>query len=227
MVILSRPEPRSWFFAPENQLLLPLPDGGYLSPAGEDLFSAQQILDRIYPHNQWRTIPARDPVVVRACTIYANSLHNPAAAARGPWVPTVAPFTAALATIEPLLAHPFWKQLEVLAAPLPLRHRRLPIATSADLLVRFRNGGDIGIGMVQAGSSDQLNPQRVAAELGAAVALLNDTNSWWPSRGFVLFCTSGKTSVELINLDSAVASWLDAIDLYRSMSRTFQWDKPL
>lgn len=224
---LSLPEPLTWFSTPEGQALLPLPDGGFVSPNGEELLSAHQILDRIYPHDQRHTISAQDPVVVRACTIYANSLHNPAAATRGPWAPSVAPFTSALPTIEPLIAHPFWQRLEVLAAPLPLRHWRLPVATSADLLVRFRDGSDIGIGMVQAGSPDQLNPQRVAAELGAALALLIDTHNWWPQRAFVLFCSPGHTAVELIDVDVAVGSWVDALDLYRFMSRSFQWEKSL
>jgi hypothetical protein len=222
-----RPEPFTWFSTPEGQALLPLPDGGFVSPNGEELLSAHEILDRIYPHDQRHTISAQDPVVVRACTIYANSLHNPAAATRGPWAPSVAPFTSALPTIEPLIAHPFWQRLEVLAAPLPLRHRRLPVAISADLLVRFSDGSDIGIGMVQAGSPDQLNPQRVAAELGAALALLIDTHSWWPQRAFVLFCSPGHTAVELIDVDVAISSWVDALDLYRFMSRSFQWEKPL
>lgn len=218
---MSRPEPLTWFSTPEGQALLPSPDGGFVSPAGDELLSALQILDKLYPHTH------RDPVVVRACTIYACSLNNPAAATRGPWSPTVAPFTRALPTIEPLLRHAFWQQIEVLAAPLPLRHRRLPVGTTADLLVRFRNGSDLGIGMVQTGTPDQLNPQRVAAELGAALALLNDTHSWWPDRAFVLFCSPGKTTVELVDVNLAVSCWIDALDLYRFMAQTFQWEKPL
>jgi len=45
--------------------------------------------------------------------------------------------------------------------------------------------------------------------------LLNDTYDWWPRRAFVLFCSPGKTIVELIDVDSAVSCWLDAIHLYR------------
>ena len=230
VIALSRPEPFTWFSTPEGQALLPLPDNGYVSAAGEELISAQHILERIYPHHRAPISllrATRDPVVERACIIYANSLYNPAAAKRGRWTPTVEPFTSALPTIEPLIAHPFWQQLEVLAAPLPLRHRRLPIATTADLLVRFCNGGDIGICMVQSGRPDQLNPLRVSAELGAALALLNDTHSWWPRRAFVLYCSPGKTTVELIDVDAAVTCWLDAIDAYRFLSQIFHWEKTL
>jgi hypothetical protein len=230
VIALSRPEPFTWFCTPAEQALLPQADNGYVSAAGEELISAQHILERIYPHHPapFPLLPAtRDPVVVRACIVYANSLYNPAAAKRGRWTPTVEPFTSALPTIEPLIAHPFWQQLEVLAAPLPLRHRRLPVATTADLLVRFCNGNDIGIGMVQSGTPDQLNPLRVRAELGAALALLNDTHSWWPRRAFVLFCSPGKTTVELIDVDEAVICWLDAVHSFRLLSRTFQWEKTL
>lgn len=229
VIALSRPEPFTWFSTPAAQALLPLPDGGYVSPAGDELLSAQQILDKIHPHPApFPQLPAnRDPVVVRACIVYANSLYNPAVAPRGRWSPTVEPFISARPAIVPLISHPFWQQLEVLAAPLPLRHRRLPIATTADLLVRFCNGGDIGIGMCQTGTPDQLNPQRVAAELGAALALLGDTHSWWPRRAFVLFCSPGKTTVELIDVDAALAAWLDAVDFYRCLSRTFKWEKAL
>lgn len=228
VIAVSRPEPFTWFSTPAGEALLPTSDNGYVSPAGEELISAQHILERIYPHPALPLLSAiRDPVVVRACIVYAKSLYNPDAAHRGRWTPTVEPFTSALPTIEPLIASRFWQQLEVLAAPLPLRHRRLPVATSADLLVRFCNGNDIGIGMVQTGTQDQLNPDRVNAELGAALALLGDTHSWWPRRAFVLFCAPGRTTVEMIDVDAAVATWIDALDLYRFMSRTFKWEKAL
>ena len=229
VIALSRREPYTWFSTPAGNALLPTPDNGYVSPAGEELISAQHILERIYPHPAPFSLlsATRNPVVVRACIVYANSIYNPAAASRGQWSPTVEPFISALPTIEPLIGHPFWQQLEVLATSLPLRHRRLPVATTADLLVRFCNGGDIGIGMVQTGTPEQLNPKRVMAELGAALALLGDTHSWWPRRAFVLFCSPGKTTVELIDVNAALACWIDAIDLYRFMSRTFQWEKAL
>lgn len=228
VIALSRPEPFVWFSTPAGQTLLPLPDSCYLSSAGEDLISPQHILNCIYdpallPLQQ----PNRDPVVLRAVCAFANSLYNPAATSRGQWHPTVEPFTLALPTIETLIAHPFWQQVEGLATALPLRHRRLPIATTADLLVRFRNGDDIGIGMVQTCTPDQINPARVAAEVGAALALLGDTNGWWPRRAFVVFCSPGKTSVELVDVDAAVSRWVDAIDLYRFMSRRLKWSKPL
>lgn len=218
---LFRPEPTTWL-PTTQQAIQPAAAGGYVSPAGEELLSAQDILSRIHPH---RTI--RNPVVIRACTTYANSLHNPAAAARGPWAPAVAPFTSYLSTIEPLVAHPFWAQLEVLAAPLDIRHRRLPVATTADLLVRFRNGGDIGLGLCQTAPREELNPIRVAAEVGAAVALLGDTYTWWPRRAFVLFCSPGLTTVELVDVDKALACWIDAIDSYRFMAATCQWERTL
>lgn len=219
---LSKPEPITWYSTPGQQTLLPGPAGGYVAANGEELLSAQQILDRLYPHTFLR-LPTRDPLVVRACINYAHSLYNPAAAPTGPWAPTVPPFTTALASIEPLIAHPFWQQLEVLAAPLHLRHRRHPVATAADVLVRFRNGGDHGIGLCYSSSPEQLNLQRVAAELGAGLALLGDTHGWWPRRAFALFCSPGKTTVEVIDADTAVPAWIDALDIYRHMAPIFQW----
>lgn len=218
---LSRPEPFTWFSTPERSFL-PGAEGGFVAPNGDELLSAQQILDSLYPRSLLEA-PARDSVVVRAFINYANSLFNPAAASRGPWAPTMAPFTSAVGTIGPLIAHPFWQQLEVLTSPLHLRHRRLPVATSADVLVRFRNGGDIGIGICYSGKADQINPERVAAELGAGLALLGDTQGWWPRRGFVLFCSPGKTTVEVIDADTAVPAWIDALDIYRFMAPIFKW----
>jgi hypothetical protein len=195
--------------------------------AGET--SAQQILSAIHPHSrreaffvaQGPAFPLGSPtpnpqlVVAQACAAYANSLYNPAVAPLGRWAPTAPPFSELADTIEPMIAHPFWQQLEVLAAPVILRHRHLPVLTAADLLVRFCNGGDLGIGMVQIGSPDELNPERVAAEAGAAVAMLNDTHDIWPRRGFLLFCAPGKTHVELFNVDGAVGCWLDALHIHR------------
>ncbi len=218
---LFRPEPTTWLPAQELPVQ-PAAAGGYITSSGEELFSASGILDRVYPHRALQL--ARNPVVLRACVAYANSLHNPDVSAAGPWSPAVAPFTDQLSTIAPLIGHPFWARLEVLAAPVHVRHRRLPITTTAELLVRFSDGGDIGIGLCQSAGSDQLDPIRVAAEVGAAIALLGDSCTWWPRRAFVLFCSPERTTVEMIDVDKALACWIDAIDAYRFMARTMNWE---
>jgi hypothetical protein len=229
MAMATTPEPFTWFSTPAEQVLVPM-EGGFISAANEKLLSAERLLAQIFPHPS-RPLPAlppaRNPVVTQACIAFAQGLANPDAAAIGPWAPMAAPFAAQRGTIDPLIGHPFWQQLQVLAAPLHLRHRRLPVATTADLLVRFRNGGDIGIGIVQPGSPEELNPRRVAAEAGAALAMLGDTHSWWPRRAFVIFCANGRTTVETIDHDTAVPIWLEGLDLYRFMSKTFQWENPL
>lgn len=224
---VCHPEPLRWFSTPAGQRLQPAPDGGFIDSEGRALLSVRQILDRVYPN--CRTFPYQeaipDPGVVAACIRHANACFNPAFADGGSSVPSDEPPSAATrATIEPLIAHPFWQQLDVLAAPIPCRHRRLPVATMADLLVRFRNGGDIGIGICQ---TVPATPQRVVAEIGAAIALLGDSHRWWPRRGFGLFCYLGKTVVEVIDADTAVGAWLDALDIYRFMARSFHWEKPL
>jgi hypothetical protein len=215
-----RPEPTIWLPAQELPVQ-PAAAGGYFTPSGEELFSARGILDRVYPHPALQL--ARNPVVLRACIAYANSLHNPGVSGAGPWAPSVAPFTDQLSTIAPLIGHPFWANLKVLAAPIHVRHRRLPIATTAELLVRFSNGGDIGVGLCQSAASDQLDPIRVAAEVGAAIALLGDSCTWWPRRAFVLFCSPERTTVEMVDVDTALGCWIDAIDAYRFMARTMNW----
>jgi hypothetical protein len=217
---LLRPEPTTWLPA-QDQPVQPAAAGGYITSSGEKLFSASGILDRVYPHRALQQ--ARNPVVLRACVAYANSLHNPDVSAAGPWSPAVAPFTDQLSIIAPLIDHPFWARLEVLAAPVHVRHRRLPIATTSELLVRFSDGGDIGIGLCQSAARDQLNPIRIAAEVGAAIALLGDSCFWWPRRAFVLFCSSKRTTVELIDVDTALGCWIDAIDAYRFMAKSKYW----
>ena len=218
---LFRPEPTTWLSTPE-QPIQPAAAGGYVDATGEELISAQDIISRVHHH---RTV--RNQVVARACSVYANSLHNPAAASRGPWAPTVAPFTSYLSTIEALVGHPFWAQIEVLAAPLQIRHRRLPVATTADLLVRFHNGGDIGLGFCQTGSREELNPMQVSAEVGAALAMLGDTYSWWPQRAFVLFCSPTKTTVDLVDVDKALGCWIDTLDSYRFIAKHMNWQVQL
>jgi hypothetical protein len=218
---LFRPEPTTWLPAQELPVQ-PAAAGGYITSSGEELFSASGILDRVYPHRALQL--ARNPVVLRACVAYANSLHNPDVSAAGPWAPSVAPFTDQLSTIAPLIGHPFWANLEALAAPIHVRHRRLPLGATAELLVRFSNGGDIGIGLCLSAASDQLDPIRIAAEVGAAIALLGDSCFWWPRRAFVLFCSSKRTTVEMIDVDESLACWIDAIDAYRFMARTMNWE---
>ena len=221
-----RPEPTTWLPAQE-QPVQPAAAGGFITPSGEELFSASGILDRVYPHRALQ--PARNPVVLRACVAYANSLHNPDVSGAGPWSPAVAPFTdqLSISTIAPLIGHPFWANLEVLAAPIHVRHRRLPLGATAELLVRFSNGGDIGVGLCQSAASNQLDPIRVAAEVGAAIALLGDSYYWWPRRAFVLFCSPKRTTVEMIDVDKALACWIDAIDAYRFMAPTLNWEPRL
>ena len=221
---LFRPEPTTWLPAQE-QPVQPAAAGGYITPSGEELNSARSILDRVYPHRALQ--PARNLVVLRACVAYAKSLHNPDVSGAGPWSPAVAPFTDQLSSIAPLIGHPFWANLEVLAAPIHVRHRRLPLGATAELLVRFSNGGDIGVGLCQSAASDQLDPIRVAAEVGAAIALLGDSCNWWPRRAFVLFCSPGRTTVEMIDVDKALAGWIDAIDAYRFMAPTLNWEPRL
>ena len=222
MVRTVHPEPLTWFSTPAEKVLLPIESGGFLSAAGEKLLLAEQLLERIYPHPRNSLPsqpPARNPVVVQACIAYAHGLANPAAAIGGHGLLPAASSGEQQATIDPLISHAFWAQLEVLAAPLHLRHRRLPVATTADLLVRYRNGGDLGIGILQCGHSEDLNRLRVAAEVGAALAFLGDTFGWWPQRAFVLFCCAGRTTVEAIDHDIAVPYWLEALDLFTFMSR--------
>jgi hypothetical protein len=218
---MFRPEPTTWLPA-QDQPVQPAAAGGYITSSGEELFSASGILDRVYPHRALQL--ARNPVVLSACVAYANSLHNPDVSAAGPWSPAVAPFTDQLSTIAPLIGHAFWANLEALAAPIHVRHRRLPLGATAELLVRFSNGGDIGVGLCQSAASDQLDPIRVAAEVGAAIALLGDSCTWWPRRAFVLFCSPERTTVEMIDVDKALGCWIDAIDAYRFMARTMNWE---
>lgn len=181
----------------------------------DELCSTHQILSRIYPpavESLWPN--PRAAVVQRAAINYAKSLNN---TVDGRWAPLEEPFKSHASTIEPLIRHPFWEKLKILATALPLRHQRLPVGTSADLFVRFLDGGDVGIGMVQVGTPDRLNPERVAAELGAALALLSDTYRLWPRRAFVLFCATDRTTVELINVDAALSCWIDALYVYKSL----------
>lgn len=229
VTLLSRPEPTTWLSVPPEQAPQPCMEGlGYRSSSGEQLISSQTILDRVFPHPsslaRSRSPEARNPLVLEACSLYAASRFNPAAA---PWNPSEARFHGCASTITALIQHPFWEQIDVLAAPLHLRHRRLAVATTAELLVRFRNGGDIGLGICQCGQPDELNPRRVAAEIGAAIALLGDTYSWWPRRAFVLFCSPGSTKIDTIEADTAVLPWLDAMDLFRYMARLHSWEEQL
>ncbi|MCT4366179.1 MAG: hypothetical protein N3Z28_00735 [Synechococcaceae cyanobacterium MAG-AL2] len=199
-----------------------MPDGrGYVSTAGEPIHqTAREILATIHPHH--RLHAERNLIVLRACVAYATSRFDADRSAGGLWQPTAAPFSDHLEVIEPLLAHGFWDQLTCHAAPIHLRHRRLMVATTAELLVKFRNGGDLGIATVQTAPRDQLNPIHVEAELGAALALLGDSWGWFPSRSFVIYARPGKTTVELVGVDQAIGHWVDALDSRRWLIKNLQ-----
>jgi len=220
---MPRPEPTTWFPLHE-QPVQPAAAGGYIDQHGEPLISAHDVINTVHPHD--RLHAHRNGVVLRACAAYAGSRHNPVASST-PWQPTVEPFKGYSSIIEPLIRHVFWDRVEVLAAPITMHHARLPLATAAELLVRFRDGEDLGIGLVETAPKPQLNALNVAARAGAAIALLGDTYGWWPRRAFVLYCRPDETTIDLVDVDRALLRWMDAIDSYRFLSRKFAWEKRL
>jgi hypothetical protein len=215
-------EPLGWFCPSANENLSVLQQAGdslplYVTSAGKQILSIQAILDKVHPSSGPESSSCN--ALREACLAFAQSQFCPDASSK-PRALTTASFASLGKMIDLLISHPFWRQLDVLAAPLHMRHRRWELATSADLLVRFRNGSDIGLGHI---TYDQRSAKRVAAEVGASIAFLNDTYAWWPRRAFVVFCAQDRIAVEVIDADTAVIQWIESLDFYRALAPALGW----
>lgn len=197
--------------------------GIYLDSAGDEITtSALHAIQRVHPHN--RLCPDRIPVIRQALVAYARSRFDPAFTDFTPWLPTGERYTPFRDVIDPLIAHPFWANLQVLAAPLhvcdlpnPALPQRLRIATTADLLVRFRNGDDLGLAILQTSAPETMNRQGLLAELGAAATLWLDQHGHRAplSRCFLIFSRPGRTTIEMHGLQEAMLAWVECRDSYR------------
>jgi hypothetical protein len=168
---------------------------------------------------------ARIQPVRKAMALSAISRFHPLKRDEPPWLPLDPEFQPHRETIDPLLAASFWPRLDVVAAPAFVCDQAKSSAMPVDLIVRFLDGGDIGVGMLHTKSQEGANRELVMAELGAAVAMVTDY--WRPlmRRCFVVWASPGKTSVEAFQVDQCISRWLDLMDGHRWMQKALEQEQ--
>lgn len=147
-----------------------------------------------------------------AAISYARSRWGPAAGQ--PWAASAAVFDPVRPAVERLLGHPFWDRLEAIGAGVHLGVLRHDAAVTADLVVRFADGGH----GVLAVWSEPVPPLAAWADLGAAAAALSDAQLPL-TKAVVVWAMDDKLQLEARPVDAAIGSWLEALDLARTMRR--------
>jgi hypothetical protein len=122
----------------------PVPaEGLYLGPEGPT-----QIL---MPTRQYAVEAYRAPAIPERCKLtrgavanYARSKWGPAATDT-PWSPAGPAYDAVRGQLEALLSHKFWGRFEVIGSLVHLALPRQEAAVTIDLVVRFDDGGGLGL----------------------------------------------------------------------------------
>lgn len=149
----------------------------------------------------------------RAAAIgYARSRWGPAAGQQ--WSAAAPAFDPARAAVERLVSHEFWDRLQVIGAGVHLGLLRHDAAVTLDLAVRFQDGSQ----GVMAIWSEPVPDLAAWAELGAAAAALSDAGVSL-SKAVVIWALDDRVRLEARPVDAALGSWLEALDLARTMRR--------
>jgi hypothetical protein len=182
--------------------------GLYLRPDGTTAFPAKKLIDWAYPPFPGQ--PERNRAVRAACATHAR--HT---AGKGPAVDLEKVPGDARQAVGKLIGHKFWERLEVLGAPVHTGYPGDPFATTLDLLVRFRDGGENGVASVQTAAKGGVRQEAVMADLGAALYHLGDIHRTSIAKAFVIWVQPAKVELEMIDADSCTLEWYQAIQLSR------------
>lgn len=178
-------------------------DAAYRTPEGLLAAPAGTLIDRV--HRPHRDRPPKDRAIRQAVSRYATTRFRDGIRlqADGSRLP-------ATAEVAALVKHPFWDRLTVLAAPAHLLCPRRMIGTTVDLLVRFEDGG-LGVALVQTTPKEVLVPAALEAEVGAAVAMLNDTRQE-VAKAFLLWVQGGAVRIEMVDPGRGLLGWCSVVE---------------
>ena len=185
------------------------------APGGRVLMPARAVIDQAFPSRYGA--PERCKLTRAAVASYARSRWGPAAKPT-PWQPTAKSFDPVRPMVEALLAHGFWDRLEVIGSLVHLAVLRRDAAVTADLVVRFADGG-LGVLAIWSGPDERIHPAAPWAELGAAVAALSDAGLTIAKAVVVWAGAGAGVALEARTGDEALQAWLDAADLERCLRR--------
>jgi hypothetical protein len=186
---------------------------GYRKPDGTLItINAQQVIAKLHPHPPTYR---RDPSLRVAI---AKAASTPG------WQPTASACSAEeSATICAVMAHKFWQRIEVIQAPAHCIDHRDRAACSIDLLART-DKAELLVAAVHSAPYSKLNPEALAADLGAAIVMLGDARREIIAHAMVICAHAGSCTLHAIPEHIATLTWVEALSdsywLQRALARS-------
>lgn len=116
--------------------------------------------------------------------------------------------------IRNLLAHPFWEQTRLMAAPFSLAIQRNRVAGSLDFITELPRG-KLAIGAVFCTDPDPRYSCAAYATLGAGVAAMVDHHHRLPDHCIAVWVQPSITQITYHHPDVCLGQWVDAWDAAR------------
>lgn len=154
--------------------------------------------------------PDRCKLLRSACANYARSKWGPAIKQQ-PWKANAPIFNDVRSTIDKLLTSPFWDRIDVVGSLVHMRLLRQEAATTVDLIVRFADGGGLGLLAVWSGPDERIHEKTPWAEIGAGVAAMSDSGIILEKTGIIWVSEKG-VKIEAKPADESLQLWVDAIN---------------
>lgn len=188
---------------------------GYRKPDGTLItLNAQQVIAKLHQHPPTYR---RDPSLRVAI---AKAASTPG------WQPTSPTYTAEGATtIRAVMAHKFWQRIEVIEAPSHCIDHRDRAACSIDLLART-DKGELLVASVHSAPFADLNPDALAAELGAAIIMLGDARREIIHHSMVICAHSGTCTLHSIPEHICTMAWIEDFSNYHWLQRALVRSAP-
>lgn len=165
-----------------------------------------------------RALPRRIPEIRNALAHTLRYAHCPALVGQGPWRPTADRYKPFRSTIAPLLDHPIWQSVNVIAAPDLLYLPARPIAGSVDVILQLADG-TIAIAGLYCCRQQPALATAVRTELGGFIAAVCDTRRLVPHHAFAIWAGPDEAIVETHHPDVCLGLWVDAIDQHNFAAR--------
>jgi hypothetical protein len=170
-----------------------------------------------------RLLPQRIPQVREALSRYLRSRFRNTLPGQPIWDPEQDRhrdrFRPYRSIIRPLLAHPQWSQLRVVAAPVTLYSPQHHAAGSLDALAWQPDGSLVLLTLITA-PRDSIEDQRaIHAELGAGVAALNDLYLQVVTHCIACWAKADETLLEFISPDLCLTSWVQTVEAHQFRGR--------
>lgn len=145
---------------------------------------------------------------------YLRHRFHPDKADGPPWIPTADRYHPFRGSIDPLLAHYLWQQVQVIAAPFTLYLPNQAVAGSADAVIALTDGS-LAVATLVHAEPKSLLKHRVTTLLGGFIAAAIDTRAFTPAHGMAIWCSCGQTLIETFSPDLCLGRWVETFDYHK------------